>query len=380
MTRSQLLTRQKDYSRSAKEGEPLFFFEKDDDMKTKVIAVDEIKPDKLVMKEAADIIKSGNLVSFPTETVYGLGADGLNEKAVKKIFEAKGRPQDNPLILHVDSVEMAEQLVLEVPPAAKLCIDKFWPGPLTILFRRREIVPDIITAGLDTVAIRMPSHPVAISLIRHSGTPIAAPSANTSGKPSPTKAEHVFEDMNGKIPLILDGGETGVGLESTVLDLTGQVPMILRPGGITLEDIRSILPDAIVDPAVISGDEKLKPKSPGQKYRHYAPKATMILVQGRPEKVVEEIKRLAAIAEIDGQKVGIMSSSENVLKYLPKVVRDMGSVDDAKEIAHRLFDIIRELDRENTDLILCEAVDDSGLGMAIMNRLLKAAGGKLVRV
>lgn len=359
----------------------LFFCEKDEiDMETKVIKISSTKPQEYLIKAAANLISDGELVAFPTETVYGLGADGLNEYAVRKIFQAKGRPQDNPLILHVDSVDMLEQLVMDIPPAAKLCMEKFWPGPLTILFRRREIVPDIITAGLETVAIRMPSHPIALRLITLSGAPIAAPSANSSGKPSPTRAEHVLEDMEGKIPLIIDGGETGVGLESTVLDLTGDRPMILRPGGITLEDIRNILPDAIVDPALGASNKDMIPKSPGQKYRHYAPKAQMILVSGDQNNVIDEINRLTSRSELEGMKVGIMCCTENKGSYSAYRIADMGSFEDKKMIAHNLFHIIRDLDRSMVDLIICEAVGDDEIGLAIMNRLLKAAGGKLIKV
>lgn len=349
-------------------------------MDTKVIRIDSKAPEEKLLERAAAIIRDGELVAFPTETVYGLGADGLNENAVKKIFEAKGRPQDNPLILHVDSVDMLEQLVMDIPPAARLCMESFWPGPLTILFKRRELVPDIITAGLDTVAIRMPSHPVALRLISLSGAPIAAPSANSSGKPSPTRAEHVLEDMEGKIPMLIDGGETGVGLESTVLDLTGEKPMILRPGGITLEDIRKILPNVVIDPALGSGEEKLVPRSPGQKYRHYAPKAQMLLVSGENVRVVDEINRLAAVAELEGMKVGIMCCTENKENYFAHKIADMGSIMDKATIAHRLFHMIRELDRAEVDLIICEAVGEDEIGLAIMNRLMKAAGGKLVKV
>lgn len=349
-------------------------------METKVIRIASEYPDESLLEKAAELIRNGELVGFPTETVYGLGADGLNEHAVRKIFQAKGRPQDNPLILHVDSIQMLEQLVMDIPAAARACIDRFWPGPLTILFKRREIVPDVITAGLDTVAIRMPSHPVALGLIRKSGTPIAAPSANTSGKPSPTRAEHVLEDMEGKIPLVIDGGETGVGLESTVLDLTGEKPMILRPGGVSLGQIREILPDTILDPAIQAGHEKLIPRAPGQKYRHYAPKAQMLLVSGENDRVIDEINMLTGEAETEGKKVGIMCSTENKDKYFSHLIADMGSSLDKDTIAHRLFHVIRQLDREGVDIILCEAVGEDDIGLAIMNRLMKAAGGKLVKV
>lgn len=256
-------------------------------MNTKILKIDKDNIDREMILESANAIREGELVAFPTETVYGLGANGLDEDAVKKIYIAKGRPSDNPLILHISSGEELQPLVKDIPPIAYKCMERFWPGPLTMIFKKSEIIPSIITGGLDTVAIRMPSHPIASALISASGVPIAAPSANTSGRPSPTNAEHVMEDMKEKIPIIIDGGNTGIGLESTVLDLSVENPMILRPGGITLEDLREIIPNVTQDRSIVQNNAV--PKSPGQKYRHYAPKAEMILFTGRVDDMVEEI-------------------------------------------------------------------------------------------
>jgi L-threonylcarbamoyladenylate synthase len=348
-------------------------------MDTELIRIYDLDKQAYDMDRAAALIRAGEVVAFPTETVYGLGADGLSEAAVKKIFKAKGRPQDNPLILHVDSVQMLEKLVVEIPEDAYRCIERFWPGPLTMLFRKSKVVPEIITAGLETVAIRMPSHPLALELIRRSGTPIAAPSANTSGRPSPTRASHVVEDMEGKIAMIIDGGETGVGLESTVLDLTERVPMILRPGGVTLEDICDLLPEVVMDPG-LGGRQDFTPKSPGQKYRHYAPKAEMILFSGEGEKMVAAIIERARKEESMGKRVGLLVTEENRDRYGVGNVVVMGSIKDKRTIAHGLFHAIRRLDELEIDIILCESVEEDQIGMAIMNRLLKAAGGNRVNL
>ena len=258
-------------------------------METKIIQIDGENIDNDLMKEAAKIIKSGGLVAFPTETVYGLGANGLDQEAVKKIFIAKGRPQDNPLILHVHSIDQVKELVDDIPDLAKKCMKEFWPGPLTILLKRSNKVLDVITAGLQTVAIRMPENNIALDLIKLSKTPIAAPSANTSGRPSPTSAKHVVEDLSGKVDMIIDGGSTGIGLESTVLDLSTDIPMILRPGGVTEEDLRKIIPNIAIDSSIIKSDDNIIPKSPGQKYRHYAPKSEMLLFSGEVNGIVKSI-------------------------------------------------------------------------------------------
>jgi len=349
-------------------------------MYTKIIKIDENNIDKNLIGEAVRIIKNGGLVAFPTETVYGLGANGLDEEAVKKIFIAKGRPQDNPLILHVYSTDQVEDLVEEIPPVAKLCMDKFWPGPLTIILKKSPKVPDIISAGLDTVAIRMPENKIALEIIRLSNTPIAAPSANTSGKPSPTSARHVIEDLMGRIDMIVDGGDTGIGLESTVLDLSTDIPMILRPGGVTKEDLSKTIPNITIDSSIIKEDEKLIPKSPGQKYRHYAPKAEMFVFSGQVDSIVEAIIVNTEKYTKEGKRVGIICTDETKNFYKEGVIISMGSRKNKETIARNLFNTLRTFDHLDVDIILAEGVDLSNLGIAIMNRMMKAASGKIIKV
>lgn len=332
------------------------------------------------LKHAAGIIKSGGIVAFPTETVYGLGANGLDTEAVEKIFKAKGRPADNPLILHVCALSQVESLVEEISDTARMCMAQFWPGPLTILFKRSELVPDIVSAGLDTVAIRMPDNGIALKLIELSETPIAAPSANLSGRPSPTSFKHVKEDMMGKIDMIIDGGSTGIGLESTVLDLSGDLPMILRPGGVTLEQLKNLIPNIVFDKSIIDNSSSIIPKSPGQKYRHYAPKSEMILFGGDLGKVVDEIKKLSKAYLLDGKKVGIMCTDQTEDLYEDGIIISLGSRDEESTIAQSLFDTLRRFDEEGVDIILAESMDMSNLGSAIMNRLKKAASGKIVEL
>lgn len=349
-------------------------------VQTKVIKIDEDSLEKDLIEIGARKIREGKLVAFPTETVYGLGANGLDEEAVKNIFIAKGRPQDNPLILHVSSIEEIEPLVEYISPEAKEVMNRFWPGPLTILFRRSKLVPDIITAGLDTVAIRMPSHSIASELIRESGVPIAAPSANTSGKPSPTLASHVIEDLDGKIDMVIDGGSTGVGLESTVLDLSSSTPEILRPGGITIEELRKVIPNVVEDLSIIKDDKNIIPKSPGQKYRHYAPKADMIVFTGEVQDMVNAINEYMEKHINSGKTIGIMATEETKDRYKKGVVISVGSRKDKRTIAHNLFNTIRLFDEEMVDIILTEGIDLEGIGTAIMNRLKKASGGNIIKV
>lgn len=349
-------------------------------MDTKVIRVNPKKPEEELIKEAAELIKGGKLVAFPTETVYGLGANGLDEDASSKIFIAKGRPQDNPLILHISSLEELKPLVKSIPKEAEMIAERFWPGPITMIFERSSLIPDVITAGLETVAIRMPNHPVALALIKASGVPIAAPSANTSGKPSPTLAEHVIEDLYGKIHMIIDGGATGVGLESTVLDLTGDRPTILRPGGVTLEDLRPIIPDVALDLSIIKDGENIIPKSPGQKYRHYAPKADMTVYCGKTEDIVKAINKRAKELVEEGKKVGIMATDETKDIYEEGIVISVGTRKDKRTIAHNLFNVLRVFDEKKVHVILAEGVEFEDLGIAIMNRMKKASGGKIIDV
>lgn len=346
-------------------------------METEIIKVDENNLEEGIEK-GSKLIREGSLVSFPTETVYGLGADGLNAEAVKKIYKAKGRPEDNPLILHISEIDELEKLVRDIPNIAYILMENFWPGPLTLIFKRSELVPDIITAGLDTVAIRMPDNIIARKLIKSSKTPIAAPSANTSGRPSPTSANHVYEDLKGKIPLILNGGRTGVGLESTVLDLTSETPKILRPGGITEGDLLKYIKKVEIDKGL--EDLNVIPKSPGQKYKHYAPKAEMFLYKGEERQVVKRILKDAKEKSSKGLKVGIIATDETVKDYEGELVYSLGSRKNLETIAYNLFNTLRDLDNEDVDIILSESVMGEDMARAIGNRMLKAAGGNIIEV
>ncbi len=346
-------------------------------MKTDIIKIDKKNPSLKDLQKAAEIIKKGGLVAFPTETVYGLGANGLNSEAVRKIYIAKGRPSDNPLILHIGEIEQLDDLVKDIPDCALKCIEEFWPGPLTIILKRQAIVPDIITAGLDTVAIRMPENNIARVLINLSGFPIAAPSANLSGRPSPTSASHVIEDMSGRIDMIIDGGDAGIGLESTVLDLSEDIPIILRPGGITYENLKKILPDVVEDKANLT--KGIIPKSPGQKYRHYAPKSEMIVFIGDIEDIVKNIQEYTQRAISNGKKVGIIATDETKDSYKDAVVKSLGTRLDKKIIANNLFNILRSFDNLDVDIILAEGIESDNIGFAIMNRMMKASGEKIIK-
>ena len=358
-------------------------------MDTKVVKIDKEQIDDEKLMEAAEILRAGGLVAFPTETVYGLGANALNEEAAKKIYAAKGRPSDNPLIAHISKPEELAPLVKEVPEAGKKLMEAYWPGPLTMIFPKSDIVPYGTTGGLDTVAIRMPSDPIANRMIALAGIPIAAPSANTSGRPSPTTAEHVYQDMNGKIEMILDGGAVGIGVESTIIDVSGPVPMLLRPGAITIEMLRETVGQVEIDPA-IQGPmaANVKPKAPGMKYRHYAPKAELVLVEEKnPEtkevisdRVIEEINLLAKSRLDQGQKVGIICTEETRDCYPQGMVRSLGFRSRPETIAHNLFAVLREFDDLGVDYIYSESFPKDHLGQAIMNRLTKAAGYHILDV
>lgn len=350
-------------------------------MKTKVIKIkDKTRPEDGELLEAAEILRNGGLVAFPTETVYGLGANALDEAAAKKIYAAKGRPSDNPLIAHISSMEELPALVREIPEAGRKLAEKYWPGPLTMIFPKKDVVPYGTTGGLDTVAVRMPSDPVASRLIRLAGIPVAAPSANTSGRPSPTRAEHAIEDMDGKIEMILDGGQVGIGVESTIVDVSGPVPTLLRPGAVTLEMLRETLGQVEVDPVIlgpVKGD--MKPKAPGMKYRHYAPKADMVLVEGAMEDVVAYINREAAKAMEAGKKVGIICTRESRELYPRGILEVIGSRSQEETVAHNLFAVLRDFDGRQVDCIFSESFSEDRLGQAIMNRLCKAAGYHIVK-
>ncbi|MBQ8280337.1 MAG: threonylcarbamoyl-AMP synthase [Roseburia sp.] len=354
-------------------------------MQTRVIRIDSEQIEE--MQEAAALIREGELVAFPTETVYGLGADALRPEASKKIYEAKGRPSDNPLIVHICKFEELERIAKEVPQQARKLADAFWPGPLTMVVWKNEKVPYTTTGGMDTVAVRMPNHPVALALIEKSGCLIAAPSANTSGKPSPTEAAHVALDMDGRIPMILDGGAVGIGIESTIVDLTEAKPMILRPGYITKEMLEEVLgEEVLIDPGILATDTTdpsqvgQKPKAPGMRYKHYAPKADLVLVEGATDKVVDKINELAREASLTGKRVGVIATDETMDRYQADVVFSIGARADEDAIAQHLYKILRDFDEQQVDAIYSESFATPRIGQAIMNRLLKAAGYQVLYV
>lgn len=351
-------------------------------METEYIKLDPASPDPQVIRRAGDILKRGGLVAFPTETVYGLGGDALNREAARKIYAAKGRPSNNPLIVHIADMEHLEAIATEIPEKARKLASVWWPGPLTMIFNKKDIVPDATSGGLSTVAVRMPNHPIALELIRAAGGYIAAPSANTSGRPSPTIAEHVREDLDGKIDMILDGGEVRIGLESTIVDFTDEIPMMLRPGYINMEKLEEILGEVLIDPAILdeNASENIRPKAPGMMYRHYAPKAQLTIVEGGETEVVDRILALAEQACREGKSVGIIAADETAESYKDYDVKNIGSRETDKEIARRLFRVLREFDDEGTDIILSESFETPRMGQAIMNRLLKAAGHRVIYV
>lgn len=339
-----------------------------------------LPPTDAAIAEAAALIRAGELVAFPTETVYGLGADGLNREAVAKIFQAKGRPGDNPLILHISALDQIAPLIAcELPPIAKKMADAFWPGPLTMIFPKSARVPENVSAGLSTVAIRFPAHPDAQRLIAAAETPIAAPSANRSGKPSPTTANHVFEDMDGRIPLILDGGECLVGVESTVVDMTGSVPHILRPGGITAEQIAQVAGASEVDSAVMRPlAEGEKPRSPGMAHRHYAPNGQLTVFTGDSDRVIQRIQSEYDCAKANGSRPLILSMEAHVASYGDRRIESLGA--DETAMAHRLFALLRDADHMEADVLFAEGVEAKGVGLAVMNRLGRAAAFHIIEV
>lgn len=349
-------------------------------METKVAIVNDLKNDLKFINEAADVIREGGIVAFPTETVYGLGANALNEESVKKIFIAKGRPQDNPLIVHVGNKDISE-LVEEIPKVAQDIIDKFWPGPITIILRKKSIIPSVTSANLDTIGIRMPKNEVALKLIELSKVPIAAPSANISGRPSPTDIERCVEDLNGRVDYIIGGEKSEVGVESTIVDCTVNPPLVLRPGGITLEMLKEIHPDIEIDRGLMEKPtEDFKPKAPGMKYRHYAPKAKVKIVKGDRKKTIEKINEMVHNYIDEGKKVGILSSKENESYYKYGEIIVIGSKDCLTEVAKNLFEALRSFDDKEVDIILAEAYEEQGVGLAIMNRLKKSAGYDIISV
>ena len=349
-------------------------------METRILKIDKYNENE-VIEEAGKILKNGGLVAFPTETVYGLGGDALKEDAARKIYSAKGRPSDNPLIVHIADIGALDELACDIPDSAYKLADAFWPGPLTMIFKKKDIVPYGTTGGLDTVAVRMPSHPVAAKLIRDSGVYIAAPSANLSGRPSPTRAEHVIEDMDGRIDMIIDGGAIEIGIESTIVDMTSEVPMILRPGYVTADMIKGALGDVCFDPTVLAHSTvQGRPKAPGMKYRHYAPKANLTIVSGEADAVVQRINELTREHHQKGEKVGIICTDETRARYFGDVIESTGSRQNEDSIAQHLYAILRDFDERDVDVIFSESFATPRIGHAIMNRLLKAAGHQVIEV
>jgi L-threonylcarbamoyladenylate synthase len=349
---------------------------------TIILRLDPENPDTEKIRTAAAIIKDGGLVAFPTETVYGLGADALNADAVLSLFRAKNRPLDNPPIVHIEETADVYELSNLVTNKAKLLINQFWPGPLTLVFERSQIVPEVTTAGLGTIAIRMPKHNVALSLIRESGRPIAAPSANLAGKPSPTSAKHVLADLDGRIDAILDGGPTRIGLESTVLDVSVDPPVLLRPGGVSFETLQKTIGEVHLHPFVTTVTElsAQKVRSPGMKHKHYAPKAQMILIEGPLTAMMAKVKELTSMYWLNGKLVGVLATDETSWAYEADVIKSLGSRRNVDAMAPNLFRLLREFDEEKVDVILAESVTTEGLGLALMNRLRKASGYNIIRV
>lgn len=345
-------------------------------MKTEIQKVDSEKFSDRELERACQILQKGGLVAFPTETVYGLGGDALSPEASHNIYQAKGRPSDNPLIVHIADMQGLYEVAREISSKACALAEAFWPGPLTMIFKRGEAVPLSTTGGLQTVAVRMPSHPVAAALIRCSGVYIAAPSANTSGRPSPTKAEHVIEDLSGRIDMILDGGQVGIGLESTIVDMTDEVPVILRPGYVTKAMLEEVIGEVAVDPAVLMKEpqKNIVAKAPGMKYRHYAPKGQMVIVEGPSERVIERINQLVKEKEAENKKTAVIATEETKGAYQCDAVYSIGSRRSEGSIAAGLYDILRQMDHVGAEYIFAEGFSDDSLGQAIMNRMLKAAG------
>lgn len=345
-------------------------------MNTKIVQMREGHIDEVLIQEAGEILKAGGLVAFPTETVYGLGGDALNPFSSKKIYAAKGRPSDNPLIVHIAEFDALAPIVREIPGNARKLAERFWPGPLTMILYKSDQVPYETTGGLDTVAVRMPGNQIARKLIQAAGGYVAAPSANRSGRPSPTLAKYVAEDLEGRVEMIIDGGDVEIGLESTIIDLTSDRPMVLRPGYITRQDLQELLLEVEEDSTLMRDDSGQAPKAPGMKYRHYAPKGDLTIVKGTEEGVLAYIN--AQCERKENKKTGVIGTDSTVGRYCADVRKSVGSREDEEAVARELYRILREFDDEDVEVIYTEAFDDSGIGQAIMNRLLKAAGHKIV--
>ncbi len=354
-------------------------------METQIITINKSDTASSIREklfQAGKIIRQGGLVAFPTETVYGLGGDALNPDAAQKIYAAKGRPSDNPLIVHISQIDSLDSLVSAIPDKAKKLAKAFWPGPLTMIMNKSDIVPSQTTGGLDTVAVRMPSHPVALEFIKQAGGYVAAPSANLSGKPSPTTAKYVIQDMDGRVDMIIaaDDSEEIIGLESTIVDMTSDIPAILRPGYITQAMISREIGATDIDVTIFDADSGKAPKAPGMKYRHYAPRGELVLVEGRPDDVVAYINAQVRFHKERGEKTGVIGTDTLVTKYDADIVKNAGSRDEPVMAASRLYTFLREFDDENVEFMYSESFKNEGLEQAIMNRLLKAAGHKIIKV
>lgn len=349
-------------------------------METQIKKLDYETINMEIIQEAGRIVKEGGLVAFPTETVYGLGGDALNPASSEKIYAAKGRPSDNPLIVHIAKKSDVYRIAMRISKEAEKLMEAFWPGPLTLIFPKMDLVPDRTTGGLDTVAVRMPSDKIAAAFIQAAGGFVAAPSANASGRPSTTTAAHVVEDLNGRIEMILDGGQAVIGLESTIVDVSEKKPVILRPGVITKDMIEAVIGPIEMDQALITPDSDVKPKAPGMKYRHYAPKAALTIVEGETEAVIAAVNQWVAQGEAEGKKVGIIATDETAKYYKKGLVKSLGVRSHEEEISMHLFEVLRSFDETDVSCIYSESFRDAAIGQAIMNRLLKAAGHKVVRV
>lgn len=349
-------------------------------MKTRIVQIDENNIDGEAVRQAGEIIRLGGLVAFPTETVYGLGGDALNPASSRKIYAAKGRPSDNPLIVHIARWEALAALVKKVPAEAVKLAETFWPGPLTMILEKSDLVPGETTGGLDTVAVRMPSHKTALAFIEASGGYVAAPSANRSGRPSPTVAKYVRQDLDGRIEMILDGGDVELGLESTIVDLTEQVPTILRPGYITGQMLKSALGRVEEDVTILRSDSGQAPKAPGMKYRHYAPKGELTIISGPEQQVVDYINAQLDQWRDKNKKTGVIATDATIGAYRADVCKNAGSRLDESAMARRLYRILREFDDENVEIIYSESFEGAGVGQAVMNRLLKAAGHRVTEL
>lgn len=348
-------------------------------MKAEVVAMDAEHLNMEAIQKAGKILREGGLVAFPTETVYGLGGNALDPKASMKIYAAKGRPSDNPLIVHIADIKDLAKITTEIPEGARILAEKYWPGPLTMILPKADSVPKETTGGLDSVAVRFPSDRIAQELIKAAGGFVAAPSANTSGRPSPTMAEHVEEDLGDAIEMIIDGGQVGIGLESTIVDFTEDVPVVLRPGYISLEMLKDTLGDVRMDRGLLITDSSVHPKAPGMKYRHYAPKADLSIMEGPQDEVIACINRLTHEAVENGLKAGIIATDETKDQYSDGLVLSIGSREEEETIAHHLYEVLRDFDEAQVNVIYSEAFYTPRMGQAIMNRLLKAAGHKIIK-